>query len=112
MDCIFCKIVNKEIPAKIIYEDDLVIGFDDIHPKAAHHKLIIPRKHFDTLNDIEKQDINLAGHLLLTAQHLAKQLDIAEDGYRVVMNVNKGGGQIIFHVHLHLLGGKITGWPG
>lgn len=111
MDCLFCKIAQKELPAKIIYEDDLVMAFDDIHPKATYHKLIIPRQHIETLNDVTKNDINLVGHMLYTAQVIAKQLNIAEDGYRVVMNVNKGGGQIIFHVHLHVLGGKFDGWP-
>jgi histidine triad (HIT) family protein len=111
MDCIFCKIANGEIPAKIIYEDDLVLAFDDAHPKAPHHKLIIPRKHFATLNDLSKQDANLAGHLLLTAQQIATDLGIAESGYRIVINCNKGGGQEVFHLHLHLFGGRTLQWP-
>lgn len=111
MDCIFCKIANKEIPAKIIYEDDSVIAFDDLHPKAPHHKLIIPKKHIATLNDLDEKDIKLAGHMLFVTQKLAKELGIAEEGYRVLMNVNKGAGQIIYHIHLHLIGGRIMSWP-
>ncbi len=111
MDCVFCKIANGEIPAKIIYEDDQVLAFDDAYPKAPHHKLIIPRKHFATLNDLSEQDVNLAGHLLLTAQKIAQDLGIAESGYRVVINCNKGGGQEVFHLHLHLFGGRTLQWP-
>jgi histidine triad (HIT) family protein len=110
MDCIFCKIANKQVPATIIYEDDLVVAFDDMHPKAPYHKLIIPRQHFATLNDLKEQDKPIGGHMLYTAQKIAKQLGIAEDGYRVLLNCNRGGGQVVFHVHLHLLGGRITQW--
>jgi len=105
-NCIFCKIAKRELPTNLIYEDDKVIAFDDIHPRAPIHKLIIPRQHIATLNDLNSNDTALAGHLLYTAQQLAKQLGIAETGYRVVMNCNAGGGQIVFHIHLHLLGGR------
>jgi histidine triad (HIT) family protein len=111
MTCIFCQIAEKKIPATIIYEDEHVVAFDDLHPKAPIHKLIIPRKHLDTLNDASADDKELLAHMLLAAQKLAKQLGIAEDGYRILMNVNKGGGQVIFHIHLHLLGGRIMNWP-
>jgi histidine triad (HIT) family protein len=111
MDCIFCKIVNKQAPASISYEDDLVVVFDDLYPKAPYHKLIIPRQHMATLNDVKEEDKLLVGHMLYTAQKIAKQLGIAEEGYRVLLNCNRGGGQLIFHVHLHLLGGRITEWP-
>lgn len=111
MDCIFCKIINKEIPAKIIYEDEQVIAFDDISPKAPIHKLIIPRKHIATLNDVSQDDSKLVGHMMYTAQKIAKDLGIAEDGYRVIMNCNHGGGQLVFHIHLHLLGGRALQWP-
>lgn len=111
MDCIFCKIVNKEIPATIIYESEDVIAFNDIKPRAPIHKLIIPRKHIATLNDINEADIFVMGRLLHTARHLAKEASIAEHGYRVVMNCNAGGGQEVFHVHLHLLGGRSMNWP-
>ena len=111
MTCIFCQIAEKKAPATIIYEDEHVVAFDDLHPKAPHHKLIIPRKHLSTLNDASTDDKELLAHMLLAAQKLAKQLGIADDGYRVLMNVNKGGGQVVFHIHLHLLGGRIMNWP-
>jgi histidine triad (HIT) family protein len=111
VDCIFCKIVNGEIPANIIYQDDTVIAFEDIKPKAPHHKLIIPKKHIATLNDVPAGDTALLGHMMQTAKQLASSLGIAEDGYRVVMNCNKGGGQEVFHIHLHLLGGRSLNWP-
>lgn len=110
-DCLFCKIVNKEIPAKIVFENDEVIAFEDINPRAPYHILIIPRKHIATLNDLEEQDMITAGHLLHTAQLIAKDLGIAEDGYRIVMNCNKAAGQVVFHIHLHLLGGRQLHWP-
>lgn len=109
--CLFCKILTREIPANIFYEDDQVIAFDDIQPQAPKHKLIIPRKHIATLNDLSHEDALLAGHLLYTAQHLAKQLGIAETGYRIAMNCNKDGGQVVYHIHLHLLGGRNLSWP-
>lgn len=111
MDCIFCKILNQELPANIIYQDDQVIAFDDLHPRAPIHKLIIPRKHIPTLNDLESADESLAGHLLYVAKKLAMQYGIADDGYRVVMNCNKASGQVVFHIHLHLLGGRNMTWP-
>lgn len=105
-DCIFCKIAHGEIPAKLLYQDEHIIAFPDIHPKAPHHVLIIPRRHIATLNDLSKDDTLLAGQLLQVAKQLAAQLGIADSGYRVVMNCNEGGGQAIFHVHLHLLSGR------
>lgn len=110
-NCLFCKILTQEIPANIIYEDDKVIAFDDLHPQAPHHKLIIPRKHIATLNDMTHEDTTLMGHLLYTAQLLAKQLGTAETGYRVVMNCNKDAGQVVYHIHLHLLSGRSLSWP-
>lgn len=110
-DCIFCKIATKEAPAKIIYEDESVVAFDDLHPKAPHHKLIIPRKHIATLNDADENDAKLLGHMQLVAKKIAQQIGIAEEGYRVLMNVNRGGGQVVFHIHLHLLGGRPMTWP-
>lgn len=110
-NCLFCKIISREIPATIIYEDEKVLAFDDIHPRAPIHKLIIPRKHIATLNEVDPADAELAGSLLITAQHLAKELGIAEDGYRVVMNCNKAAGQLVYHIHLHLLGGRDLSWP-
>ncbi|MBS0349775.1 MAG: histidine triad nucleotide-binding protein [Proteobacteria bacterium] len=110
-ECVFCKIINRELPANLVYEDDQVVAFPDIHPKAPHHLLIIPKRHIATLNDITEQDTALAGHLLQVAKKLAVQLAIAEQGYRVLMNCNEGGGQAVFHIHLHLLGGRMMHWP-
>ncbi|QLH42724.1 MAG: histidine triad nucleotide-binding protein [Coxiellaceae bacterium] len=110
-DCIFCKIANGEQPATIVYQDDQVVAFDDLYPKAPFHKLIIPRKHINTLNDANENDTKLLGHMMLVAQKMAMQLGIAEPGYRVLMNCNKGGGQVIYHLHLHLLGGRVMNWP-
>src|SRR5687767_11486912 len=111
MDCLFCKIANGEIPANIVYQDDKVIAFDDINPQAPIHKLIIPKKHIATLNDLTNNDNELIGHVYQTAKQLAKQLNIAETGYRVVMNCNEGAGQTVFHIHAHLLGGRLLHWP-
>lgn len=111
MDCIFCKIVNAEIPATIIYQDEQVIAFDDIYPKAPQHKLIIPRRHIATVNDLTPEDGELVGHMTLTAKNIAKQLGIADSGYRIVLNCNQEGGQEIYHIHLHLIGGKQLSWP-
>ena len=104
MDCIFCKIIRQEIPTKLIYEDDLAVAFNDLHPKAPHHLLIIPRQHVATLNDLNNPE--LGGHLLLVAQKLASKLEIADAGYRLIINCNRNGGQEVFHLHLHLLGGR------
>ena len=111
MECLFCKIVEGKAPANIVYQDDKIIAFDDIYPKAPQHKLIIPRQHFSTLNDMAAADKGLLGHMVITAKNLAKENGIAESGYRVLMNCNADGGQIIFHVHLHLLGGRPLRWP-
>lgn len=105
-DCIFCKIVAGTLPAKIIYQDEKVIAFDDIYPKAPQHKLIVTRKHIATLNDIVEDEKELLGHMIYVAKNLANELSIAEKGYRVVMNCNHDGGQIVYHIHLHLMGGR------
>lgn len=110
-DCIFCQIAQGKIPAKLLYQDEYVVAFPDLHPKAPHHILIIPRRHISTLNDLTPDDTWLAGHLLQIARQLAAQLGIAEPGYRILMNCNEGGGQVIFHIHLHLLGGRLMHWP-
>lgn len=110
-DCIFCDIANKKTPTNFLYEDELVVAFDDLYPKAPIHKLIIPKQHIETINHIKPDQENLVGHLFSVAKILAKQLLIAEDGYRVVMNCNQHGGQAVYHIHLHLLGGKQLGWP-
>ena len=105
-DCLFCKIVDHEIPAEITYEDDQVVAFKDINAQAPVHTLIIPRKHISTINDIENEDHALIGHMVSTAQKLAEENDLAAPGYRLTMNCNEQGGQTVFHIHLHLLGGR------
>lgn len=110
-DCIFCNIANGKTPVDFIYEDELVVAFDDLNPQAPQHKLIIPRQHIATLNDGQESDKMLMGHLMYVAKQLAGELDIAEEGYRVLMNCNAGGGQSVFHIHLHLLGGRQMSWP-
>ncbi len=109
--CLFCKIIAGEIPAKIIYQDDDVIAMDDINPHAPVHKLIVPRQHISTINDAQAKDEVLLGHMIMTAKKIAIELGIEEDGYRVAMNCNKGAGQTVFHIHLHLLGGRAMTWP-
>jgi len=111
MDCIFCKIAKKEIDSEFLYEDDELVAFRDDNPKAPHHVLIIPKKHIATLNDLTDEDTMLAGHLIQRAKHIAAELGIAKDGYRILMNCNEAGGQEVFHIHLHLLGGRPLLWP-
>jgi histidine triad (HIT) family protein len=111
MDCLFCKIINGSIPATIAHRDDQVIVLDDINPQAPTHKLIIPHKHIASLNDMQEEDNELISHMIHTARALAKKLDLADDGYRLVMNCNANGGQTVFHIHLHLLGGRSMKWP-
>ena len=111
MDCLFCKMINREISADIVYEDDDVLAFNDINPQAPTHILIIPKKHIATLNDIEESDLAIIGRLQFTAAKLAKEKGFAEDGYRVVMNCNEMGGQTVYHIHMHLMGGRAFTWP-
>lgn len=109
-ETIFTKIINREIPASIVYEDDEVIAFNDIDPKAPVHVLIVPKKVIPTINDADESDSVLLGKIILTAKKIAMQLGIAERGYRLVMNCNKEGCQSVFHIHCHLIGGKQLGW--
>ena len=111
MDSLFTKIINREIPAEIIFEDDQVIAFNDINPQAPFHALIVPKKHIATLNDISSEDESLVGHMIKTAAVIAEREGFAETGYRTVFNCNEHGGQTVYHIHLHLLGGKPMGWP-
>ena len=110
-DCLFCKISEGEIPCDKVYEDDDVLAFRDINPRAPVHILIIPRRHIATLNDFEEADLSIAGRLMLASRQIAAQEGIGEDGYRLVVNCNENGGQDVFHVHLHLLGGRRMNWP-
>jgi histidine triad (HIT) family protein len=109
-DSIFEKIIKREIPADIVFEDDNIIAFRDISPQAPLHVLFVPKRKFATLNDVPNSEALLLGNLMLSAQAYAKSIGIAEDGYRVVMNCNRNGGQTVFHIHMHLLGGApLTG---
>lgn len=111
MTTIFDKIIAGEIPADIVHEDEISLAFRDINPQAPVHVLIIPKKPIVTINDIQVTDRELVGHLYIVAAKLAQQFGIAENGYRVVMNCNTDGGQSVYHIHLHLLGGITMGWP-
>jgi histidine triad (HIT) family protein len=110
-DCLFCKIVSEKIPSKKVYSDDQIFAFHDIQPVAPIHILIVPKRHIATLNDLTADDAELIGQLLITGKNLAKQLGIAGGGYRINLNCNADGGQTVFHIHAHLLGGKAMGWP-
>jgi len=111
MGCLFCEIIERKRPAKIVYEDAQVMAFDDIHPQAPVHTLIIPKKHIATNLDLQEEDLGLVGHLFQTANRIASEKGIAENGFRLVMNCNRDSGQTVFHVHLHLLGGRLMHWP-
>ncbi len=108
---LFLKIISREIPADIVYENDDVLAFRDLNPQAPLHVLIIPKIHIRTINDIQPQNAKLIGKLFLAAKDIAAQQGIAEDGYRVVMNCNSAAGQTVFHIHLHMLGGRQFSWP-
>jgi len=108
---LFIKIIEREIPAEIVYEDDDVLAFNDINPHAPLHVLVIPKRHIRTLNDVSDQDEKLLGKLLNVARKIAMDKGVAEEGFRVVMNCNEGAGQTVFHIHLHLLGGRPFSWP-
>lgn len=110
-DCLFCKILAGDIPADIIYESESAIAFRDISPQAPTHVLVIPRKHVSTINDLDEEDRALVGDLFLAAKQIAAEEGIDESGYRAVMNCNEGAGQSVFHIHLHVLGGRGLTWP-
>lgn len=110
-DCLFCKIVKREIPASIVYEDDRLIAFADINPQAPTHLLIVPKRHIATLNDLQGDDDQLVGEMARRAAALAKERGISSGGFRTVFNTNRDAGQTVFHIHLHLLGGRSLAWP-
>ena len=110
-ECLFCNIVAGKIPAKLSYQDESVIAFSDINPKAPLHALVVPRKHIATLNDLSVEDASLMGQLYLAAKQIASEAGFAERGYRTVMNCNAEAGQSVYHIHLHVLGGRSMGWP-
>ena len=110
-DCIFCRIVAGEIPAKVILDTESVVAFHDLNPAAPQHALVIPRRHIATLNDATEDDRALLGELMLAGAEVAGLLGCAEKGYRTVMNCNQDGGQSVYHMHLHVLGGRSLSWP-
>lgn len=109
--CVFCEISAGKMPAKKVYEDEEIIAFYDINPQSPVHLLVIPRKHISNLLDIKQQDADLLAKMIMTATILAKKHDIAETGYRIVINTNRYAGQSIDHLHIHILGGRVMGWP-
>jgi len=111
MPSIFSKIINREIPADIVFEDEVCMAFRDINPQAPVHVVIIPKKEIRSLADIAPADKEILGHLLVSAAKIAEKLKIDKNGYRVVINTNDDGGQTVFHIHLHLLGGRALKWP-
>ena len=109
--CIFCKIIKKEIPSKIVFEDNKVLAFEDIKPQAPVHIVIVPKAHVEKLSDIKEENITIAGRLILTANTIAKEKNINQSGYRTVFNCGRDAGQAVSHLHMHLLGGRAFGWP-
>ncbi len=110
-ETIFSRIINREIPADIVHEDDQCLAFRDVNPQAPVHILVIPKKAIATINDLKPEDEATVGHLYTVAAQIARDEGIADDGYRTVMNCNEHGGQSVYHIHLHLIGGKPLGWP-
>jgi histidine triad (HIT) family protein len=110
-DCLFCKIIDRKIPASIVYEDDRVLAFNDINPQAPTHVLVIPKRHIASLNELTAEDDGIVGELTRRAAAIALDRGIAEGGYRTVFNTNRDAGQTVFHIHLHLLGGRSLAWP-
>jgi len=110
MSCIFCKIINKEVSSEVVYQDEKVLAFKDIEPKAPVHILIVPKKHIPSVAHIELQDKELVGHLFFAAKNIAEEQGIVETGYRVLFNVGRDAGQTVDHLHLHLIGGEKLPW--
>lgn len=110
-ECLFCRIAGKEIPAKIVYEDERIVAFNDINPQAPTHVLVIPRRHISTLNDLTGEDDALVGEMTRRAAAIARERGHADAGYRTVFNCNAAAGQTVFHIHLHVLGGRMLTWP-
>jgi histidine triad (HIT) family protein len=110
-DCLFCKIIERKIPASLVYEDERVLAFNDINPQAPTHVLIVPKRHIDSLNAMSTEDDQLVGELVRRAAAIAKERGISDGGFRTVFNTNRQAGQTVFHIHLHLLGGRPMAWP-
>ena len=111
MSCLFCKIIKREIPAAIVFEDDQMIAFNDINPQAPTHVLVVPKRHIATLNDLNAADDQIVGELVRRAAAIAAERGHDASGYRTVFNTNRDAGQTVFHIHLHLLGGRRFAWP-
>jgi histidine triad (HIT) family protein len=110
-DCIFCRIIERQVPAKVVHEDEKAIAFEDLRPQAPVHLLIVPRKHLPSLKEARDEDEQLLGHMLMIAAQLARHRQLEAKGYRVVINNGSWAGQSVFHLHLHVLGGRIFHWP-
>jgi histidine triad (HIT) family protein len=110
-DCLFCKIVSGDIPSSIVYRDEHLVAFKDINPQAPLHVLIVPRRHVATLNDLAREDDDLVGEMVRRAGAIARERGYADRGYRTVFNCNADAGQTVFHIHLHVLGGRVMSWP-
>lgn len=110
-DCLFCKIIAGEIPAGIVYQDDHLVAFKDINAQAPMHVLVVPRRHIATLNDLGPEDDALVGEMTRRAAAIAKEHGHSDRGYRTIFNCNAGAGQTVFHIHMHVLGGRRLGWP-
>jgi histidine triad (HIT) family protein len=110
-DCLFCKIIRREISANVVLEDDDILAFRDVNPQAPVHILIMPKKHISRISDLDRKPIPLLDSLFLAANQLARQEKVADSGYRLVINCNAAAGQSVFHLHLHLLGGRLFHWP-
>ncbi|WP_022669100.1 histidine triad nucleotide-binding protein [Desulfospira joergensenii] len=104
-DCLFCKIVKREVESRFLFEDDICVVFKDIHPAAPVHLLIVPKKHIRSVNDLISEEESIVSHLFMVARDMAKEQGVDQSGYKLLFNVEKGGGQVIFHLHLHLIGG-------
>ena len=111
MSCLFCRIIARELPARIVYEDDTLLAFHDVNPQAPVHVLVVPRRHISTLNDLAPEDDALDGAMIRRAAAIAQDLGVAARGFRTVFNCNREAGQSVFHIHLHVLGGRPMHWP-
>lgn len=111
MECIFCRIIERQIPSKVVYEDDRVVAIEDANPQAPVHLLVLPRKHLPSLKEVKHEDEPLLGHLLTVAAQVAREKQLEAKGYRVVVNNGSWAGQSVFHLHLHVLGGRVFRWP-
>ncbi len=110
-DCLFCRMVAREIEPDVVYETERVLAFKDLDPQGPVHILIIPKEHISTINDLNETHVHVAGEMMLAAQVVANKLNIAENGFRLIMNCNEYGGQSVYHIHMHLIGGRQLSWP-